>query len=359
MISPPGPPSGTALIDHSSEVTRRPTMVDVARAAGVTAKTVSRVVNDESTVHPTTAARVRAAITTLGYRRNALARTLRRADQATASIGLIIEDVANPFYSTLTRAVEEVARQHGCHVLVGSSDEDPAREANLIAVFTSHRVDGLLIVPTAADHSFLSAEMRAGTPVVFVDRPAEGVVGDTVVVDNAGGARSAVQFLLGAGHVRIAHLGDHPGIWTAAERTRGYREAHAAAGITCDPQLLLVDLHDADSAAAATIALLTGSAPPTALFAGNNLLTIGALRGIHLINSPVTVVGFDDFALAELLNPPLTVIAQDPQALGTAAAQLLFARIAGDQLPVRRLELPTRLIIRGPHLPVATGRQMG
>lgn len=165
---------------------RRATMNDVARLAGVSIKTVSRVVNDESGVHPATAERVLTAIEQLGFRRNLSARHLRRGTE-TGTIGLVLEDVANPFYSVLTRAAEEVARAHGRQVLTGSSDEDPARERELVLEFCARRVDGLLVVPAGHQQGYIAHEINAGTPVVFLDRPAGNVEADTVLVDNVGG----------------------------------------------------------------------------------------------------------------------------------------------------------------------------
>src|SRR6266545_3745421 len=182
-------------------------MVDVAARAGVSLKTVSRVVNGEPRVAGPTTARVQAAIDELGFRRHEGASHLRRGS-TTASLGLVLMDVADPFYSTLARAVEEVALRHRFLVLAGSSDEDVARERDLALALCARRVDGLLVVPSGDDQAYLEPEMAAGTPVVFVDRPAAGVRADAVLVDNAGGVRAAVAHLVAHGHRRIGFLGD-------------------------------------------------------------------------------------------------------------------------------------------------------
>src|SRR5690349_12190969 len=166
-----------------------PTMRDVAREAQVSLKTVSRVVNGEPGVRPDTAERVRAAVERLGFRPNALASALRR--QRSGTIGLVIEDVSNPFYSAITRAVEEDARQRGLLVMAGSSDEDAARERQLVLALCDRRVDGLLVVPASRDHRYLLGELQAGMPAVFMDRPAGGIDVDCVLIDNIGGARCA------------------------------------------------------------------------------------------------------------------------------------------------------------------------
>ncbi|MFD9128681.1 LacI family DNA-binding transcriptional regulator, partial [Kitasatospora sp. NPDC059571] len=207
----------------------RPTMKDVAARAGVGLKTVSRVVNGESGVSEAMAARVRAAIDETGFRRNDSARLLRTG--RTASIGLLLEDIADPFSSALSRAVEDVARDHGSLLFTGSSGEDADRERELALAFCARRVDGLVIVPAGPDHRYLLPELAAGTPAVFADRPAAGIEADAVLRDNAGGARAGTAHLVRHGHRRIGFIGDRPHIHTAAERRRGYLLAMADAGL--------------------------------------------------------------------------------------------------------------------------------
>jgi LacI family transcriptional regulator len=325
----------------------RPTMRDVARHAGVSLKTVSRVVNGEVGVRPDTAEKVNAAMTALGFRRNDIARALR-GGKRTRSLGLVIKDVANPFYSQIARGVEEVARAHDLFVISACSDEDPARERHLIRSLCERRVDGLLVVPSGADHHYLVPELRMGTSAVFIDRPPEEAIeADVVLIDNVGGARAAVAHLLAHGHRRIACLSDLPGIFTARERRRGYDEALRAAGVTVDESLVRVGQHDVAAAQAAMAELLALGDAPTAVFTGNNRLTIGALRAIQAAGSGTALVGFDDFELADMLATPVTVVAHQPAEMGRRAAELLCRRMAGEDLPPQRVVLPTRLIVRG------------
>src|SRR3989442_14906960 len=197
-------------------------MGDVAGLAGVALKTVSRVVNSEPGVSPELEARVRRAIEQLNYRRDANAATLRRLGRKTQTIGLVLEDVSNPFSSELHRAVEDAARERGVLVFAGSCDEDPERERELIGSFRDRRVDGIIVVPASHDHTYLYEERRAGTALVFVDRPPSNPGAHSVVSDNVEGARTAVQHLLGHGHRRIAFFGDLLTISTAEARLRGY-----------------------------------------------------------------------------------------------------------------------------------------
>jgi LacI family transcriptional regulator len=332
---------------RAASLRARPTMVDVARRAGVSLKTVSRVVNAEPGVHARTLRTVQSAISALGFRRNDGASALRRGT-STRSLGLLLENVSDPFYSALTRAVEEVALRHDFLVFTGSSDEDAARERRLALAFCARRVDGLVIVPTPDDHGYLAPEVRAGTHVVFADRPGAGLTADAVLVDNAGGTRAAVEHLAGHGHKRIAFLGDDLRIYTAAERLRGYREALRRLGLRANEALISSGTPTEDSVRAALARFAAQRRPPTALVTGNNRTTILVLR--FFAASPAArpaLVGFDDFELSEALVPAVTVIAQDPAALGAAAADTLFSRLAGDRRPHRQVVLPVRLVARG------------
>jgi LacI family transcriptional regulator, galactose operon repressor len=321
-------------------------MSDVAAAAGVSLKTVSRVVNAEPGVNPATALRVREAIDRLGFRRNYVARALRRG-QRFRMLGLVIEDVANPFYSAIARGVEEATRNRGQLVITGSSDEDPERELPLL--FCERRVDGLLVVPAGADHRYLVPELQAGMHVVFIDRPPGNIDADAVLLDNAGGARAATEHLLGRGHRRIAMVVDEMAIFTQREPWRGFCDALAAAGQTIDDTLVRFGVHDAATAEQVTGELLSFPSPPTAIFAANNRISIGVLRALAAHGDDLEVVGFDDLELAELLARPPTTVSYDPADLGREAAGLLVGRLDGDARPPQRMILPTELVVRGVH----------
>lgn len=332
----------------------RPTMKDVAARAGVGLKTVSRVVNGEPGVTRDTEQRVQEAIEALGFRRNDSARVLRKG--RTATVGLVLEDLADPFYGPLSRAVEEVARTHGALLVNGSSAEDPDRERELALALCARRVDGLVVIPAGDDHRYLEPEIRAGVATVFVDRPAGGIEADVVLSDSFGGAREGVAHLVAAGHRRIGFIGDHARIHTAAERLRGYREAMARAGLPVSGAWVSLGSTAPERVTAAARAMLAGPEPVTAVFAGNNRVTVTIVRVLAALPRPVALVGFDDFELADLLRPGVTVVAQDPAALGRTATDRLFQRLSGAGLPPSRIVLPTRLIPRGSgELPPADG----
>jgi LacI family transcriptional regulator len=324
-------------------------MTDVAAAAGVSLKTVSRVVNAEPGVTAETEARVREAIEQLGFRRNYVARALRRG-QRFRMLGLVIEDVANPFYAAIARGVEEVTRELGLLLIAGSSDEDPARERELVQLFCERRIDGLLIVPAGDDHRYLLPELFHGLHAVFIDRPPGNIEADVVLLDNLGGAQAAAEHLLVRGHRRIAMVVDHMAVFTQRERWRGFSDALAAAETPIDHGLVRFGVHDAATAEHVTEELLSVADPPTAVFAANNRIAIGVLRGLAARGADVEVVAFDDLELAELLARPLTTVSYDAAELGRKAAELLAERLEGDKRPPTRVILPTMLVARDPEV---------
>jgi LacI family transcriptional regulator len=328
---------------------RPATMRDVAALAGVGLKTVSRVVNGESNVSAETRARVEAAIDRLDYRQDINASLLRRRGRKTATIGLVLEDVSNPFSSALHRAIENRARERGVMLFTGSCDEDSDRERELIGTFRRRRVDGIIVVPASSDHRYLIPEQRAGTPLVFVDRPARFLNADSVTSDNVGGAKRAVSHLAAFGHRRIGFLGDTLEIQTAADRLQGYSLGLAALGLQTDPAIVRTGLRGVDVAARAATELLGAEDAPTALLTAQNLITIGALHALRELSleHQTALVGFDDIELADLLEPAVTVVAQDPAAIGGAAADMLFRRLDGDDSPPEDVVIAVELVARG------------
>lgn len=321
----------------------RPTMKDVAARAGVGLKTVSRVVNGEPGVTADTERRVQEAIESLGFRRNDSARVLRKG--RTASIGLVLEDLADPFYGPLSRAVEEVARAHGALLINGSSAEDPEREQELALALCARRVDGLIVIPAGDDHRYLEPEIKAGVATVFVDRPAGRIDADVVLSDSFGGARAGVAHLIAHGHRRIAFIGDQPRIHTAVERLRGYRTAMEDAGLGIDDAWVALGSTAPARVEEAVKSVLAGPDPVTAIFAGNNRVTVTAVRVLAGHDRRVALVGFDDIELADLLG--ITVIAQDAAMLGRTAAERLFRRLDGANDEPAQVALQTVLIPRG------------
>ncbi|PWU59631.1 LacI family transcriptional regulator [Micromonospora globispora] len=333
----------------STSARARATLRDVALLAGVSPKTVSRVVNGEAGVSAPKTAAVQRAIAQLDYRPNFTASSLRRSSGRSAAIAAVLEDLANPFSAALHRALEDAARDRGVLIFAGSVDENPERERDLIRAFTMRQADALVVVPASDNQSYLANEVNAGTPVVFVDRPPVGLPVDAVLADNHEGAAAAVHHLVRHGHRDIAYLGDLQTIPTARQRFQGFKEALSDHGIRPSAVPVVHDLHTEQESEQAVRRLLSADSPPTALFTSQNLVTIGAIRALQQLGRQheVALVGFDDFPLADLLQPAVTVIAQDPSEMGRVAASLIFRRLDGEQWRPTTHRVATRLIPRG------------
>jgi LacI family transcriptional regulator len=322
------------------------TMRQVAERAGVSAKSVSRVMNDDRYVSDDVRQRVQASVAELGYVPNSLARTFRSGRNAV--LGVAVPDVSDPFFAAVTHAIEQTARARGVAVLVTSLGTDGGREREGVEALLGRQLTGLICAPVADDQSYLTP-WQARTGLVFIDRPPRRIVrADCVVQDDAGGAFAATTHLAEHGHRRIAFLGDHLSVATTAQRLHGYRRALAASGAVQDDALVRTGITTDAEATEAVTALLQQPAPPTAIFSSDATCSVGLVPALHRSGrSDLAVIGFSDFPLAASLQPALTVIDQDPQALGRFAATRLFHRLdrPGQRLP-RRTVLPVALVTR-------------
>ncbi|MEU6343147.1 LacI family DNA-binding transcriptional regulator [Streptomyces sp. NPDC046977] len=328
--------------------TRRPTLADVAREVGVSAKTVSRVLNEDGPSSPETRKRVLEAVAKLGFQPNLMARSIRVGGPDT-TVGLVVPDLGNPFFGAVAGGIEDAVHTRGLTLLMGSSDDDPERELALIRTFLARRVSVLMVAPAVgADHTYLKAQRSGGMPVVFLDRPGSGLTADTVVSSNRSGTHEGVTHLITRGHRRIGFIGDLPArLYTRRERLAGYRAAIAEAGLPYD-RALVADAHDPSGAAEATARLLALPDPPTALLSGNNVMTIGVMAELSRSRrKDVAVVAFDDVPMAAILEPALTVVAQNPAAMGEVAGATAVERLEGDRSRARTIMVETRLVARG------------
>ena len=321
-------------------------MRDVAALAGVSFKTVSRVVNAEPGVSDALRERVQTAVEQLHYRHNLAASNLRRTAPRTLTVGALLQDIGNNFSASLLRALENRLRERGIAVLAASLDEEPERERDLVHDLVARRVDGLVLMPASVSQEYLVSEQQAGLPTVFVDRRPRGVDADSVTVDNHLGGQLATRHLLAHGHRRIAFVSDLMAIDTAEQRLRGYTQSMQDVGL---PTLVRLDVRSAAAAQAAVTALLAQPDPPTAVFAGRNDLSIGAVRALRVagLSRQVALVGFDDFPLADVLEPALTVVRQDLTRIGNEVGRLLFNRLDGDTAGAVHLVLAPTLVVRG------------
>jgi LacI family transcriptional regulator len=334
-------------------VTTKPsnvTIKDVAKLASVSPMTVSRVINGSIQVSPDTQRRVEQAISDLGYVPSRLARGL--SARKTGTLAVIVPDVANPFFTLIVRAAEEVARRSTYRVILCDTRADLAVERDVAEELIAHRVEGIAIAPVS-DRSkpHLARLARFGVPFVLIDRTVEGIDSDAVVGDNMGGGRLLVEHLIGLGHKRIGLIVEGEEVSTARERRRGYEAALKVADLPLDPALVEVQAPDPDGGFLGMSRLLAIEEPPSAVFAVNNLVALGAIEAVRdaglEVPHDVALVCFDDIELASRLYPFLTAMEQPAETFGTLGTQLLLERMDG-RGPAHGhvVVLPGRLTIR-------------
>ncbi len=318
------------------------TIHDVARQAGVSIKTVSRVINGGLNVAPATVQLVSEAIEALDYHPNHFARSLRSG--ASDTIGVVVDSLNDPFFATIISVAERRAMAEGMDILVASTGADATRAASQITRLVRRRVRGLLVTPYGRE---CASALPADTAAVLIDRRGGFEMFDSVTVPNETSAREAVEHLLAHGHRRIGFLGSSLGFETVEGRVRGYRSALAAAGLEVDERLIEA-AWGADAAEVAATRLLSISDPPTAIFAATPMAGQGAFAAMQAARrADIALLVFGDFPMADLLTPAITVVDQDPAGQAEVAMDRLFARIAGDDGPPIHRVLPTRFIPRG------------
>ena len=326
------------------------TLHEVARRAGVSAMTVSRVVNGRGSVDSETRQRVEEAIQALDYVPNRIARGL--ISQKTQTIGIIVPDIVNPFFAPVVRGAESAARKAGYRVLLCNSEGDLRLEREYIEDLVAHRVEGLLLAPASdRSRSSILSLLRGGFPLVLIDRALPDADCDLIVSDNVQGARRLIEHLIAIGHREIAHVSDAEDTSTGRERLRGYREALEAAGIPFQPELVIRTTVDRIGGYRAAQEILARDSLPTAIFAVNNMTAVGTMEALRERNLSVPkdmgLVCFDDVEHLAVLSPILTVIDQPAETFGSLGVQLLLERMTGkaNSRP-RRIILQTDLIVR-------------
>ena len=324
------------------------TIREVAESAGVSYATVSHVINNTRLVSPETRERVLAAMDTLNYRPNALARSLRQGK--TNTIGLVLPDSANPFFAEISRSIEDEAFKKGYSVFLCNTESDTKRELFYVDVLSKKQVDGIIFVAAGDQADSLDYLLQRNMPVVMIDRNVPNVEGDAVLTDHQLGGYLATRHLLKLGHTQIACIAGPSSITPSAERIIGYRRALEEAGLPFDEKLVIRGDYHAQSGMDITNSLLKMNPRPTAIFALNDLMAIGALRAAaevgYSIPKDLAVVGYDDLEIARFTNPPLTTIAQAKKEIGAQAVNLLVDRMARKSRPPSRLVLAPELIVR-------------
>lgn len=323
------------------------TLKEVAKLAGVSSKTASRVINADPAVTEKTAARVRKAVEVLNYTPNPHARSLRTGrDQA---IALVVDSISDPFFAALAEGAEQVAQQASFFLIVAHAGDSPAREREVIDNLLHRSISGLILVPSLLNFGSGNRPLGpGGVPVVAVDRPMADLDVDTVLVDNAEASHQAVAHLIAHGHRRIGFLGNTVARFTVRERLLGYRRALEEADLAFDESLVAISSYKGRTDKSLFVSTVNSPDPVTAIFSSDALTTLDIVRLLHGEGrTDIAFIGFDDFVTADSLDPPVSVVRQDPLAMGRTAAELLLRRIHGDDSPPQRIVLGTTIVERG------------
>lgn len=318
-------------------------MVDVAREAGVGFKTVSRVVNGEH-VRAESLERVNAAITKLGYRRNIGAASLRSGRSRT--VGLLVYEISESFQLSMAQVIEAALADKGYRLVVASTFALHDREAGFFEAFCANNFDGLIVLPSTTEQSYMQPELDAGVSIVFVDRPPNNLETDVVLAENREGTRRATEHLIAQGHKRIGYFSLLLDNYTGIERHLGYCDALEAAGLTQDEGLLSIWPESRTQTLDALDAMLTLPHPPTGFLSGASPLSKNLLWAFRERGLTPAFISYDDFELADVLKPAVSVVLQDARSMGLAAVELLLRRMEGDDSPPQTLRFATHFVER-------------
>ncbi|MFD1718949.1 LacI family DNA-binding transcriptional regulator [Georgenia deserti] len=332
-----------------------PTISDVARHAGVSPMTVSRVLSGGHHVSAAMQRKVENSVRALGYRRNESARSLRPGHRS-GLVGVVVTNLTNPYYAEVLDGIGEILGEENRRVVFGTSHEDFEEEARLVADFVGRQAEGLIVVPSGGSAEHLLPEQRHGVPLVFASRRQEGVDVDAVLVDDVRGAEEVTRLLLDEGHRRIAFMGNALSVFTGQRRYEGFERAHLAKGVPVLPDLVRRGQQDVHAAGLTAHELLALPEPPTAIFSANNRNMIGVIKALYDVGrergvdmfARVRLAGFDTFDLEELVPGDLSIVTHDARELGRTAAELLLSRLQGKRVdrPSRTIELPSSIRTR-------------
>jgi DNA-binding LacI/PurR family transcriptional regulator len=325
-------------------------LTEVAKKAGVSIATVSRVINNNANVNPETRAKVEHAIKLLRYKPNRVAKRLRNKNASGNLLGVLIPDIQNPFYVEVLRGIEDVSYAHRYALIMCNFSQDEKKEQMYLDILQSESIDGLIAAPASEHDQKVVNLVKSGLPIVCVDRGLVDVDVDVVLVENRNGAFAAVDHLAKKGYKRIAYISGLSQIPSSRQREQGYIEALQANNLPVDKALIKYGDSRHLSSMMLCEELLNAANPPDAIFTGNNLITLGALEAINRkgLNIPndVAIIGFDDMHFANSLNPPLTAVRQPAYEIGKRAAELLIQRINDPSRPTVNMILKTELMLR-------------
>lgn len=326
-----------------------PTIRDVAQRAGVAPITVSRVINNSGYVSEQTREKVQGAIDELGYVPNMLGPSLRF--QQTMTLAVVITDITNPFWTTVTRGVEDVAQANGYSTILCNTDESEAKQEQYLHMLLRRRIDGILLVPACSEAKTIELIQKQEIPVVVMDRYVPDIDVDIVRADSEGGAYKLTQYLTSLGHQKIAMLTGPESVSTSVDRVRGYKRALKDAGLPDSAEFVYWGEFTQESGRQLAMQAMANPERPTAIFSGNNFIAIGARRFLHTngiqVPDDIALVTFDDIPMNLVADPFMTAAFQPAREMGQQATQILLDRIKGDvDVPTRHVVLPTEIIIR-------------
>lgn len=334
----------------------RVTIRDVAKRAEVAPITVSRAINNSGYISPETRRRVEATIAELNYIPNTLSQSLRF--QKTDMIALLVSDITNPFWTTVTRGVEDICNIHGLNLILCNTDEQNEKLENYIRLLLQRQTDGFLIVPTGYDSNMIESVTSNHVPIVLLDRVLPGSHIPAIISDNKNGAYRLTEHLINLGHRRISILSGKVEQSTSLQRVEGYRQALTDYGIPIDDELIIYGNFTQQSGYDAAMRVLNDVHPrPTALFAGNNFIAYGMQRAAMDCNlripQDISLVAFDDLPFQTYPPPFLTTAVQNPYRIGQEAANLLIKQIHGESAEITEdIILPIEIIVRDSSAPV-------
>ncbi|WP_026694152.1 LacI family DNA-binding transcriptional regulator [Peribacillus kribbensis] len=322
-------------------------IADVAKLANVSTATVSRVISNAGTVKKETAEKVLEAIKKLNYQPNMLARQLRRSE--TKTILVVVPDITNTFFSVVLRGIESVAIENGYQVLLGDARNDVESETSFLTILGQKKADGLILLTARTDQKILE-DLSQDFPVVLACEYYEGSKLPTVSIDNVSSARKATEYLISLNHKRIGHISGPLNIVVGRDRYRGFHQAMAQHGLSVDPSLIQEGEFSFESGFNLMMKFLSLENPPTALFAGNDEMAMGAIKAAKSkglrVPEDLSVVGFDDIQFASIFEPALTTVAQPTFDMGQKAMRLLLNLIKDEELEKDQFILPDKLIVR-------------
>jgi DNA-binding LacI/PurR family transcriptional regulator len=336
-----------ALLGAFKQVSRQPSIKDIARLARVSHPTVSRALQNSPLVNAKTAEKIRRIAKESGYKASAVARGL--VNRRTRTIGLVVTTIADPFTSEVVSGIEQAAYDHGYCVFLADSNADPDRERKIVQAFAEQRVDGIIVTSSRVGALYLPLLSEMMVPIILVNDQYPGAFVHSVMIRNQEGSRAAAEHLVGLGHRRIAFIGDQFGYQSDTERVAGYKEALKSAKIPIYPELLVRGDGKSEAALRAMDQLLALKNPPTAVCCYNDMTALGAMRSIRMhglrVPEDISVTGFDDLFVASYAEPPLTTVRQPMRRMGQIAMEDLIKLMSGQESVVR-VKMKPELIVR-------------